>query len=288
MVIQASDRVDRVLARDERMVDAFVAVSPTFERLRNPMLRKTMARLVTVEQAARVAGVSVEELVGRLNEVLVPAGEGTGSSACSGGCGSADSTGASSAAEAGPLPRWVTELPAGSIVEVDVREDLRSGREPFRRIMSARAFLKPGQVLRLRAIFEPAPLYGVMARFGLASHVERLADDDWQITFYPDGSSPDGDAREPESPPCGEVPGAPDAVVIDVRGLEPPEPMVRTLAALETLPPGGTLVQINQRTPQFLLPQLESRGFRYEVQEVDPEEVRLIIRHADQSSQETP
>jgi uncharacterized protein (DUF2249 family) len=68
-------------------------------------------------------------------------------------------------------------------------------------------------------------------------------------------------------------------VILDVRDLEPPEPMVRTLAALEELPPGGTLLQINVRVPQFLLPRLEERGFTYEIREQAPDLVRVFIRH---------
>ncbi len=67
-------------------------------------------------------------------------------------------------------------------------------------------------------------------------------------------------------------------VVLDVRGLEPPEPMVRTLEALERLPEGGTLVQLNVREPQFLFPQLEARGFAYEVRRQGDDVVRVVIR----------
>jgi hypothetical protein len=56
--------------------------------------------------------------------------------------------------------------------------------------------------------------------------------------------------------------------------------MVRTLAALETLPADATLVQINVRVPEFLLPQLEQRGFTYEVREQKRDLVRLFIRRA--------
>jgi uncharacterized protein (DUF2249 family) len=69
-----------------------------------------------------------------------------------------------------------------------------------------------------------------------------------------------------------------DVVVLDVRGLEPPEPMVRTLEALERLPEGATLVQLNVRVPQFLLAELEARGFTYEVREQREGLVRLFIR----------
>ncbi len=56
--------------------------------------------------------------------------------------------------------------------------------------------------------------------------------------------------------------------------------MVRTLAALEELPRDHTLVQINVRTPRFLLPQLEERGFEYEVREQAQDLVRVFIRHS--------
>ena len=56
--------------------------------------------------------------------------------------------------------------------------------------------------------------------------------------------------------------------------------MLRTLAALEQLPAGGVLVQINVRVPEFLLPLLDERGFTYEIREQEPGLVRVFIRRA--------
>ncbi|MBB6446112.1 DUF2249 domain-containing protein [Bacillus benzoevorans] len=50
---------------------------------------------------------------------------------------------------------------------------------------------------------------------------------------------------------------------LDNRGLEPPEPMMRTLAALEELPEGETLSIINDRRPMFLYEQLEEKGYKH-------------------------
>jgi len=185
--------------------------------------------------------------------------------------------------EAWPEP--LRAIPAGDVVHVDVREDLRAGREPFGKIMVERQRLSPGGALCVRAIFEPVPLYGVLERQGFAHHTERLDDDDWRVWFYP---TPRGD--DAASAGSGEVgkgrrqrPTAPDAEdgsvrVLDVRGLEPPEPMVRTLEALESLPDGHTLIQINARVPRFLLPRLEERGFVYEIREESPGVVRIFVR----------
>ena len=70
-----------------------------------------------------------------------------------------------------------------------------------------------------------------------------------------------------------------DVIVLAGRGLEPPEPMVRTLEALAEMPRGKTLVQINVRVPQYLLPKLSERGFVYDVREQGPDLVRMFIRH---------
>ncbi len=65
-MIGRGDRVSEVLRADESLLEVFTSVSPAFEKLRNPRLRKVMSRLVTVEQAARIAGVDPDELVRRL------------------------------------------------------------------------------------------------------------------------------------------------------------------------------------------------------------------------------
>ena len=259
--IHAGDRVGAVLARDERLLEVFVAASPAFEKLRSAAMRKTMARLVTVEQAARIAGIDAGALVQRLNDAL----------------DGAEPRAVDPAPVAPellpPIPERLRALPTDRLVDCDVREELRAGVEPFRRILDAARALPATSVLRVRAIFEPAPLYAVLARQGLAHATERLADDDWRVWFYRD------DAAAAEVPPKTATTDDGDVIVLDVRGLEPPEPMVRTLEALAEMPRGKTLVQINVRVPQFLLPKLAERGFVYDVREQGPDLVRLFIRH---------
>jgi TusA-related sulfurtransferase len=184
-------------------------------------------------------------------------------------------------------PAGIGQLAQDLIIDLDVREDLRNGREPFSRILAARRSLAPGGALRLRAIFEPVPLYAVMAGQGLAHWTERLAPDDWVVWFYPPGVVDTAAASvEAERGPGAEMSAAAvraeaEPVILDVRGLEPPEPLVRTLEALEALPPGGLLIQLNTRVPQFLLPQLRSRGYAFEVHEEADDRVRLLIRVPD-------
>lgn len=268
--IGLSDRISTVLARDARMLDVLLAASPSFSHLRNPLLRKTMAKLATVEHAARVARIDPQDLLTRLNAAL--AGEAVPDEPIRRTDAPVEPT----------LPLSLARLSAEEIVECDVRADLRAGREPLNTIMAAARRVGPGQALRLRAIFEPVPLYPVLARKGFTHFTERVADDDWCVWFWHSGdatTAADAAAAAPMEPAdTGDLSG--DVVVLDVRGLEPPEPMVRTLEALERLPRGKTLLQINVRVPQFLIPRLLERGFSYEVREQSEELVRIFIRHA--------
>lgn len=269
--IRGDDRISAVLARDERMLDALLAASPTFSHLKNPVLRKTMAKLATVEQAARIAGIDAGALLARLNATLA----GEAPQAVS------EAPRAEAAVSKADVPSGLATARARKITECDVREDLRAGREPFQTILRASRQVADGEALRLRAIFEPAPLYAVLGRQGFSHFTERLADDDWCVWFWrePGGAATQAPANDAAPAPIPADAGD-DVTVLDVRGLEPPEPMVRTLEALEQLPRGKTLMQINVRVPQFLLPQLQGRGFVYEIREQSADLVRIFIRHA--------
>jgi uncharacterized protein (DUF2249 family) len=158
-------------------------------------------------------------------------------------------------------------------VEVDVREDIRRGEEPFARIMAAVKTLGADETLVLRVPFEPVPLYGVLAKRGFTHRAERHAEDDWSVSFHraSSGTSAGGPAPASATPP-GKV------VTLDVRGLEPPAPMVVVLERLDTLGPDERLEVIHARRPMFLYPQLDDRGFVHETDEPAPGMVRITIR----------
>lgn len=167
---------------------------------------------------------------------------------------------------------------------LDVREELRRGGEPLAEILRAIGRLQPGQALRLLVTFEPLPLYAVLGRKGFGHEARQLGPGDWEVLFSP------GAAPEPESPaPASNTPRitAPDnwsipSVRLDNRGLEPPQPMVRILEALERLEPGAVLEAINEREPVFLYPELEQRGAQIRTARGPDGSVRLLIRRAGQ------
>ncbi|ODS59243.1 MAG: hypothetical protein ABS36_01970 [Acidobacteria bacterium SCN 69-37] len=268
-MITATDRLDEVLARDPRLMTVLAQASPAFATMSRGELPRTMARLVTVEQAARVAGIAPAALIAQLNHALAHPGDAAPPTPPA-------PVNTAAEPERAEVPEALRRIPADLVVECDVREELRAGAEPFARIMAAARSTPEGGLLKVWATFEPAPLYAVLAKQRFSHFAERMAADDWCVWFHreaaADAPTPTTDAPAPIDPET-------DIILLDVRGLEPPEPMVRTLEALATMPRGKTLVQINVRVPQFLIPKLEERGFTYDVREQSADLVRIFIRH---------
>jgi uncharacterized protein (DUF2249 family) len=140
-------------------------------------------------------------------------------------------------------------------ITLDVREDIRRGCEP----------LGPQQELLLLAPFEPVPLFGVLEKQGFRHRAEQTASGDWEVRFTrgtPSGARDAGRGlTEPQPSACGMVQD------VDARGLEPPQPMVKILEALASLPAGAELRARTDRRPMHLYAQLETRGFIAQTEE---------------------
>jgi hypothetical protein len=59
----------------------------------------------------------------------------------------------------------------------------------------------------------------------------------------------------------------PEGVHIDVRGLDPPEPMVAILGLIDRGEVDAVLIATLDREPIFLYPELDDRGWGHEVME---------------------
>ena len=267
-MISGDTTVARLLDENPALLDVLVEYHSHFKHLRNRLLRKVMAPRVTVNQAARIAGVPEEELLRALRRALgeeephvhIPAAERP-----------------AEPFEWAPKPAFLEALRKSRRVDLDVREDIRRGEEPFARIMTAVKGLREADVLVLRAPFEPIPLYDVLGRRGFRHWTDRHGAGDWSVWFYREpgaaGPAPEGTARERRQPDR-----TTDSIRIDVRGLEPPQPMVRVLERLDTLEPGQRLEVLHDRRPLFLYPQLDAQGFVHETEDVGPGLVRIVIR----------
>ena len=148
-----------------------------------------------------------------------------------------------------------------TFVELDVRPILAAGGEPFGKIMETVAALGPGEGLRLLAPFRPVPLFQALGSKGFSYEAREIGDGDWEVLFQRDGQAEFEEAKTTK--PAGEAQWPEPLMHLDNRELDPPEPMVRILAATEAMQAGEVLSALLCREPLFLLPELDKRGHEW-------------------------
>ncbi|PZD95590.1 universal stress protein [Paenibacillus sambharensis] len=165
------------------------------------------------------------------------------------------------------------------VIELDVRPHLRKKLEPFQIIMDTVKSLDKSDTFVLHATFKPTPLLVLLKGKGYRNKVEQVDKEHWVVTFIhksrKDGFPNEEGASEPGTEEKTEQlhdgadtdSGEPQVFKLDNRGLQPPQPMVRTLAKLQQAKPGDTVVIHNDRVPMFLIEELQALGFSYEVEE---------------------
>lgn len=162
------------------------------------------------------------------------------------------------------MSEGLKEFSKEKMVVLDVRPEIEAGSDPFNSIMTAVSNLGEGEGLHLINVFEPVPLYTVMKMKGFNYSTE-CNDGIWHIYFFkttgnePASCSPSGKVSQPSDH---------RTVEIDVRGLEPPEPMVRIIETLPQIENNSVLLVHHHREPLMLYDKLEHLGFEASTEKI--------------------
>lgn len=119
--------------------DYLISLVPAFVKLKNPILRNTIGKLATVEQAARVGEVELPFLINSLNQKLRLVPESNFSDINN------------------QLDDW--EFDEQNVtVKLNADEIINKGDKPVAVVLGALSKLKEKEILRLDCSFYPAPL----------------------------------------------------------------------------------------------------------------------------------
>ena len=66
MEIKSTTKLFDVLQHFPELEEKVIGIAPPFKNLKNPILRKTVGKLATIEKIARIANLEVMELVNQL------------------------------------------------------------------------------------------------------------------------------------------------------------------------------------------------------------------------------
>lgn len=159
--ITPETRVGALLATYPEVEETLVAMSPEFRRLKNPILRRTLAKVANLRQVAKIGDVPLGTLINRLREA---AGMGPAAGATAPDKEDPSMSHPEPAAYM-PRPDWVAE-PSKSL---DARGMIEGGGHPLEAVMRDLAALPAGGVYELVTPFVPAPLIDVALGRGFES-----------------------------------------------------------------------------------------------------------------------
>jgi len=270
ITVNANTRIAEVLREQPAALEAIIAISPRFERLRNPLLRKIMAGRTSIAMASKLGGCEVGEFLNRLGAlgfVIDREAVQTGDSGAASTLGPA-------------MPAFLRDIGPYRVKELDVRPIIAGGKDPLSHILAAIGNLGQGTVLKIVNSFEPTPLVLLLGKKGFESWTDFIQADVVHTYFYRRAERSPVNLAHP--PALDEWDGAMERfagkqVVADVRRLEMPLPMLTILDKLKDLPAEHALFVHHKRIPVFLLPELKERGFEYCIREIREGEVDILI-----------
>jgi TusA-related sulfurtransferase len=163
MNISPETKVGDLLEAFPDAESALIAIAPKFKALKSPVLRRTVAKVASLEQAARVADMPVNELVRALRAAL---GQDAGEIDSGGG-----------AAGGADPPAWIED---GAGHEFDADAMLARGETPVGKVSEVLAGMAVGEVLLIRSTFQVAPLIDAMKAKGHEVFTRKIGEDVWE------------------------------------------------------------------------------------------------------------
>jgi len=155
LIITPKSKIFDILEAYPELEDVLIGYVPEFEKIKNPVLRRTVGKVASLQQAASIGRVNVAELVNHLREKIGQTAEEI-------------------LAEDSPYnydtPAWFNVSQIAS--SLDVREMLVKGEHPVAQVMEELKKLKDGEIYQLIAPFLPVPLIDKATSLGFTHWIK--------------------------------------------------------------------------------------------------------------------
>lgn len=160
LIITPKTKVYELLQAYPELEDTLVEMAPVFKKLKNPVLRRTIARVTTLQQAAQVGEIPVHKLVNTLRQKV---GQDRLEGLAAGTEGQAEK------------PSWLKEEKI--FKQLDARPIIEQGGHPLGDVLTDIRDLAPGDIYELITPFLPAPLIERVVDQGFDTWSNKEAED---------------------------------------------------------------------------------------------------------------
>lgn len=166
ITISPRTKVGELLDAYPELEPVLMSMSPAFEKLKNPVLRKTIAKVATLQQVAAVGGVNIDGMIKRLRNEI---GQSNGEDGSSNAEYMSDCT-----------PEWFDHSKVKG--RLDATAIINSGESPMKEILNQTSMLKTGEIFELQTPFIPAPIIDMLRAKNFRSHT--IVNNDHMLTYF--------------------------------------------------------------------------------------------------------
>jgi hypothetical protein len=166
LIITPKTKVLQLIEAYPQLEEVLIDYVPAFKKLRNPILRNTVAKVASLQQAAAVGNVKVEDLINQLRKNV-------GQDLYTENAGVTYHT---------EKPEWFDEKLITR--ELDVKPMLAAGEQPVNQVMADLKDLPQGSIYKLVAPFLPAPLIDKATSLNFEHWMVKQKEDTFIIYFY--------------------------------------------------------------------------------------------------------
>lgn len=143
--INSQTKIGELLEVYPQLEDTLLALSPSFAKLKNPILRKTIGRIASLRQVADIGNIEIGELVNTLRKAI---GEDT------------IDTSIPTENSSEMKPKWIDE--SELVITFDATEIIESGGSPMSEIIAQAKSLSHNQTMLLITPFKPIPILEIL------------------------------------------------------------------------------------------------------------------------------
>ena len=166
LIITPKTKVLELIEAYPHLEDILIKYVPAFSKLKNPLLRRTVAKIATLQQAASIGNVKTGDLINLLRkevgQELINTVEETAYNT--------------------KKPSWFEETLIEK--EFDIREMLAAGEQPVNQVISDLTHLNKGKIYKLTSPFLPAPLIDKAISLKIEHWVLKGAENIVFVYFY--------------------------------------------------------------------------------------------------------
>lgn len=172
--ITPDTKVGELLTFYPHLEDVLISLAPPFEKLRNPILKKTVAKVTSLRHASMVGNIQLSLLINKLREAA----------------GLETLVNKEENAFCNDSFEFKPEM---IVLEYDAREDIDNGVVPGKKVLNGIKELKENEIYKLITPFTPAPLIDKAREKGYLTCSKKTGEEYFETYF---SKSPDSTIQD--------------------------------------------------------------------------------------------